>query len=117
MSATALRLRSLCQNRLVLGPGLSLDVEGVNIIIRNTCVVQTTVTTIHVELPIIITSTRISSRWWCTDCRRLVNPDSFVTKNAGPGKICNFQPPTVIESLYRTCMASIDEDSVESRCY
>lgn len=99
MTATTFRIGSLSNHGLMFGPGLSLNIEGVNVTEGNTSVVKTTMTTINVEPAIVVASTCISSWWGSVDCRLLVMADSLITCDASPSVVGDFKPPTIIESL------------------
>lgn len=99
MTATTLGVGGLSNNGLMFGPGLSLNIEGVNITESNASIVKTTMTTINVESTIVVASTGVSSGCGCVDRRLLILSNNFVTCDASPSVVGDFKPPAIIESL------------------
>lgn len=116
VSTTALGERCLGNNGLVLGPGLSLDIERVDIAEGNTGVVKTAVTAVDPELAVVMASTSISSRWGSIKSRLLVDGNGLVTDTTRPAIVLNFEPPAVVKSLGGASVTAIDEHTVKFGC-
>ena len=94
-------------------PGFSFNVKRVNIVVGDSLVVKTTVTSIYVDLAIVVASGSVGSWGWCADGRLLVVDALFVSEHAGPGEVTDLEPPAVVESLVGSSMAAEDEHTVE----
>jgi len=79
--------RGLGNDWLVLGPDLSLDVEGVDVAERDTGVVKTTVTSVDVELSVVQGATSVSAWAWSADGGLFIVMACFVTEAAAPGQV------------------------------
>jgi len=87
VTSTAWWERRLRNDGLVLGPDLSLNVEGVDVAERDTGVVKTTVTTIDVELSVVEGDTSVSAWAWSANGGLFVVLNSLVAEAAGPGQV------------------------------
>jgi hypothetical protein len=94
-------------------PGFSFNVKRVNIAVGNSLVVKTTVTSIDVDLAIVVASGGVGSWGWCADGRLLVVDALFVAEHAGPGEVTDLEPPAVVESLVGSSVATEDENAIK----
>ncbi len=59
-------------------------------------IVETTMTSVDVDLAIVVAGGSVGSWRRCTDRRFLVVGACFVSKNTGPGKVADLEPPAVV---------------------
>lgn len=78
-------------------------------------IVETTVTSVDVDLAIVVASGGVGSWRRCTDRRFLVVGACLISKNTGPGKVADLEPPAVVESLVGSSVATEDEYTIELR--
>jgi hypothetical protein len=93
-------------------PGLVFTVESVNVIERDTGVVQTTMSTIDVDLALVVAGGGVSTRRRSTDRGFFVLSHGLVSGAAGPGVVLDVEDPGVIEAGSRISVPSEDEHLV-----
>jgi hypothetical protein len=109
VTATAFGHGGLSGNRLMLFPGLSLNVERVDVAEGNTSVVQTSV---DPELALPHAGTGVGTRWGSANGGLLVDGDSLIASNARPRVVRDFEPPRIVQTLGGGGVATVDEDTV-----
>ena len=114
MTSTTFWLRCLSNYRLELCPCFCLNIKRVDIIESDSWIVETAMTSINVDLTLVMASASISTRWWSFYSGLLVWTNNFVSKTSSPRVVWNFEPPAVIQSLRWTGVTTVDEDTIES---
>ena len=106
--------RSLFLLLLVLRPGLSCNVEAVDVVVCKALVAETTVTAIDVNLAVVVAGAAVCAGSWGADGRLLVGIDILAASDALPDALraLDFEPPTVVEAARRSSVATVDEEAV-----
>lgn len=113
MPTTTFWERWLGYDWLVFLPCFSFNVKRVDVVVSNSLVVYTTVSTVNVDLAVVVASSRVCSWWWSSNRGFLVVETSFIPKNAGECVVADFEPPSVIQSLSRGGMATENEHAIK----
>lgn len=112
MTATSFRIGSVLNHSLIFFPLASLDVVGVDIAVGNASVVETSMSTVDINLAVVVSSGRVSTRRGGSDGGLLVFGDSAVVVGAGPGEVLGVKPPAVIEPNLGRGMTTEDKDFI-----
>jgi len=91
-------------------PALGLKVEAVQVIVGDSLIVQTSVTTEQVDLSAVQARTAVGSGSWCTDLGLLVGLVGLVVPNLVPFQVFDVEEPGVVQSGLWVMMSSKHED-------
>lgn len=92
-------------------PSLGLYVEAVDVIKRDAGVVQTTMSSIDVDLALVVASSSVSSRRRSVDRRNFVVTNSLVFLDTSPSVILAVEEPGVVETAGGRGVSSENEQS------
>jgi hypothetical protein len=96
-------------------PSLRFDIEDIDIIEGDSSVVETTVSTIDVDLTLVVASSGVGSWGRSTDEGLLVFFSLLVTSDTGPGAFFGVKEPGIVQANGWTGVSSKDEHAVGSR--
>jgi len=104
-----------------LFPDFSLNIECVDVVKRDTGVVEATMSTVDVDLALVEASSGVGSWRRAPDERLLILFGLLIALSTRPDALFGVEPPGIVQTHSRTSMASKNEHAVvvrrDGNCY